>query len=825
MMMSSTKISEPKKKIKKKAKTIPNAGISYHFKPEGMSYEDWQIELRKQFGINQNFILKNIGSHPIYSDFEITNPQSKKTYKIAIRSETPGLNFCSCPDFKINTLGVCKHIEFTLDKLKKKKGSKKLFQLGYDRTYSSVCLRYGEERQVVLRIGTTETSAFQKLAKAYFDSKNILLPEKYDVFDQFLEKARAIDPEFKCYSDAIDYILEIRDTHYREQKIQKKYPKGIQSPELDLLLKTNLYSYQKEGILFASKVGRSLIADDMGLGKTIQAIGTAELMIREFNIETVLIICPTSLKYQWKSEIEKFTDRSVQVIEGWLSKRKKQYQGSETFKIISYNNVAFDYETIHKMKPDLVILDEAQRIKNWKSQTAKRVKLITSPYAVVLTGTPLENRLEELYSIVEFIDRYKLGPLFRFLANHQIINETGKLIGYKDLNKISQALSTIMIRRTKKEVLTQLPKRIDKHYFVSVTDEQYKIHKDYYDMVAQLVDKWRRFKFLSEKDRQKLLLGLSCMRMVANSTYILDEETRFDTKIDELMTQLSEIMETPDVKVVIFSSWERMTRLVAMELEKSKIGFENLHGGVPSKDRKNLIKNFHEKPDCRVFLSTDAGSTGLNLQCANVVINLECPWNPAVLEQRIARVHRLGQVKPVQVIHYISKGTIEERILELLTFKKSVFDGVLDHGADEVFIGDSKLKQFMKTVEIITTDIPAPLMEEATIAQQAAKSDADPTDEQQKSVPIDSQTQNEASTSMQTDAFQQQSIQTLIQSGIQFLQSMQMVMASSAQDSASSLIEKDSNTGKPYLKIPIQEETIQQVTAIAQTFLSLIKKS
>ena len=186
------------------------------------------------------------------------------------------------------------------------------------------------------------------------------------------------------------------------------------------------------------------------------------------------------------------------------------------------------------------------------------------------------------------------------------------------------------------------------------------------------------------------------------------------------MTLLQEIFENRE-KVVIFSQWERMTRLVANELDALKVGYQYLHGGVPSARRKDLLTNFREDKDCLVFLSTDAGGVGLNLQSASVLVNLDIPWNPAVLEQRIGRIHRLGQHKPVNVINFISRGTIEENLLGLLSFKKSVFEGVLDKGENIVFMGEGKLKQFMNSVAKMVEPVEQtqePLSVEAPVSAQ-----------------------------------------------------------------------------------------------------------
>ena len=219
---------------------------------------------------------------------------------------------------------------------------------------------------------------------------------------------------------------------------------------------------------------------------------------------------------------------------------------------------------------------------------------------------------------------------------------TDKVIGYKDLNDIGVLLKDVMLRRRKKEVLKDLPARMDKNLFVPMTIEQFQMHKEFKEVVSKLVRKWKKMGFLNEEDRQRLLNNLNLMRMVCDTTFIIDQETNYQTKLDELSNILDEIISMPGEKVVIFSQWERMTRLVAKMLTEKEIGFQYLHGSIPSKDRQALFTHFNNDADCRVFLSTDAGGLGLNLQTASYMINLDIPWNPAVLEQRIGRIYRLG---------------------------------------------------------------------------------------------------------------------------------------------------------------------------------------
>jgi SNF2 family DNA or RNA helicase len=224
--------------------------------------------------------------------------------------------------------------------------------------------------------------------------------------------------------------------------------------------------------LFAARAGRSLIGDEMGLGKTIQAIAAAEIMARLFGVERVLIVCPTSLKHQWQREIERFANRSIEVINGLREWREVSFATNTFFKVMNYDTVHRDLDLIESWSPDLVVLDEAQRIKNWSTRVARSVKRITSPYALVLTGTPLENRLEELISIVQFVDRFRLGPTFRLLHDHQVRDEHGKVVGYRQLDRIGKTLEPILVRRQKDQVLDQLPERIDNNIFVPMTELQ-----------------------------------------------------------------------------------------------------------------------------------------------------------------------------------------------------------------------------------------------------------------------------------------------------------------------------------------------------------------
>ena len=548
----------------------------------------------------------------------------------------------------------------------------------------------------------------------------------------------------------------------------------------------------------------------MGLGKTIQALAASELLHQLFNIGKVLIVTPTSLKHQWQAEIEKFTSKSVCVVEGMNAERARLYRAESFYKVINYEVVFRDTDSIKAWAPDLIILDEAQRIKNWSTRTAKSVKLLESTFAVVLTGTPLENKIEELHSIMEFIDRLHLGPLYRFVHNHRIVDNVGKVTGYRHLQAIRESLKGVMIRRTKNEVLRQLPERTDKNFFVPLTREQFVVHDEYREIVARLVAKWRRYRFLCDADQKRLMIALNLMRMVSDNTYLVDKKTIHGPKIEELEIILQELVLEGGEKVVIFTQWLRMAELVEEILKRNNIGYTHLHGGVPSKGRRDLITKFQEDPKCSVFLSTDAGGVGLNLQSGSVVINVDIPWNPAVLEQRIGRVHRMGQKKRVRVINFVTAGSIEERILELLKFKKSVFAGALDRdGQDTVLVGESQLNKLMKTVETMVGENaqPDPAME-----RQRQKED-----EFAEKLDTSGTAKAASEDSGNGRVERPDSLNNLLQSGARFLMSLGDLMANPGEPiekRLQTLISRDDATGTAYLKIPLPEtKTIKTVFA------------
>ncbi|MCL5060628.1 MAG: SNF2-related protein [Candidatus Thermoplasmatota archaeon] len=787
--------------------------------PAELSTIDWQRALRRQFGREQVFGLENIGAEPFFSEFRVSNPQSKRAYRVAIRGKQPGDNYCACPDYATNELGTCKHIEFVLAALEKKRGAKAAFAHGYHPPFSELYLRNDSMRAVHFRAGTDCPPAVRKAAARLFDEARDwrLRDGQMDGLERLIALAAKSAHALRAYDDALDFLALRRDAERRSLALDSLFPRGATDPSLKKLLKVPLYAYQAEGALFTVRAGRALIGDEMGLGKTIQAIAAAEILARHFGVSKVLVICPTSLKYQWQSEIMRFSGRDSRVVSGGRVKRQQDYALDDFCKITNYEKLQPDLDLIAAWSPDLVIVDEAQRVKNWNTIAARALKRIDSPYAVVLTGTPLENKLEELISIVQFVDQHRLGPTWKLLHAHQVKDETGRVTGYTGLEKIGQTLAPVMIRRRKFEVLQQLPERTDQNLLVPMTELQMTYHQENAEIVTRIVQRWRKMKFLSDIDQRRLTCALQNMRMACNSTYLLDQESDHGVKADELAALFDDLFEQADAKAVVFSQWTRTHDIVIRRLEARGIGYVSFHGGVPSEKRPALVDRFRDDPGCRVFLSTDAGATGLNLQHASILVNMDLPWNPALLEQRIARIHRMGQKRPVQIVNFVAKGTIEEGMLSVLAFKRSLSAGILDGGAGEIALGGSRLNRFMKEVENVTGRMgegeAMTAAEEAPVATTASEAAAVPGENADaktgvgKAAPPEHAGRETPAAAPRNEAVPWQA---LAQLGVRLASALEA--AGNPAAPAHPWIERDPGTGVQSLKVPLPSpETAGQI--------------
>ena len=652
------------------------------------------------------------------------NPFSGR-YRVTIRSLKRRANICTCPDFQVNQLGTCKHIEAVLHKIAKRPDYNTISKLPPPIPYVSLAWDVDEAPQIRLHRTASPASELEALLAGYFDPAGRFsgrLPEDFFRFAELVVERT----DLHLGDDALDYArhLAARAAHrLRADEIRRRIlATGGRLPGV----RTTLYPYQVEGVAFLAGTGRALLADDMGLGKTLQAIGAAAWLREHEGVRRVLVICPASLKHQWAREIERFTGLATQIIQGPAAERGVQYRSDAACHIVNYELILRDLAVLNEtLCPDLVIMDEAQRIKNWRTRIASAVKRIPSRYAFVLTGTPLENRLEDLYSLMQVVDPQVLGPLWRYLVDFHVTDDRGKVLGYRNLSVLRKRLAPVMLRRDRRLVREQLPERIVQRLDVVLTPKQRELHDAAMNAAGCLAQIARR-RPLTPSEQNRLLAALQQARMACNAAGLVDKETRGAPKLDELADILSEVCLQSGLKAVVFSQWERMTQMAEARIARLGLGCVRLHGGVPTARRGELMDRFREDDAVQVFLSTDAGGVGLNLQSGAVLVNLDVPWNPAVLEQRNARIHRLGQTRTVQIITMVAADSYEAQVFALVRNKQDLFDNVVNEDATEDVIGVSK-----KLLDTLVENLAGPAAgkepaTETTEAEPVAPPEAQP---------------------------------------------------------------------------------------------------
>jgi SNF2 family DNA or RNA helicase len=638
----------------------------------------------------------------IYGDHTLTNENGVR-YKIFLRDFENETGYSDSADSRLNKLGTTKHLMFAFNQLKE---NKSLYgKLGKTCPFIEIYCDPLNEYKISWFYPHKLPVEEQLLISRYFKKATFIEDAEITGFLGFIEAANG--------SGIIKIRPEVREKiEAAFEKVMLDKLKEIHIPDFSMI-KADLFPYQKEGIEFALYRKSAIIADEMGLGKTVQAIGTAILKKQIFNFRKTLVVCPASLKSQWKEEIEKFSDEKPLIVQGNPEERMFQYSDNEHyFFIVNYETILRDQVAINKAGFDFLIMDEAQRAKNYETKTANSLKRIDAKHKLVITGTPIENRLIDIFSIMSILDPEFLGPLWEFSYQHCLFDPDrhDKINGYYDLQKLHKKLDEVLIRREKRKVIDQLPDLQQINIHVNLSPLQSDYHSSYAKGISQIIHK----KFLTPYDLQRLQLLLASMRMVCDSTYLIDEETNESPKLEELQYILLEKLDVPnnDRKIIIFSEWVKVHKLIGKLLRDHNIGFVELSGKIPVKSRGELIRKFETNPQYKVFLSTEAGGSGLNLQMADTLINFELPWNPAKKNQRIGRIDRIGQKSnKLTIFNFITRRSIEEQIASGLLVKQSLFDGVLGKESHSDFVDFSSKgrSQFIKQLEQFITETEKPV--------------------------------------------------------------------------------------------------------------------
>jgi ERCC4-related helicase len=733
----------------------------------------------------------------IYGDHVVVNENGTR-YKVFLRDFENETGYSTSRDAAINKLGTTKHVMFVFNQLKT---NKSLFKrLRKTCPFLEIHLDPLNDYRISWFYPHELTNEMASLIVKYFGNEQFITDDKIEAFAGIFE-------DIELFSNVVirPEVVQKIERIWEEKSLQilrERYHPDYSS------IKAELFDYQKEGIRFAATRKSVIIADEMGLGKTIQAIGAAIQKRELFGFRKVLVVCPASLKAQWKSEIEKFTDEKAVVVQGFPQEREQLYKTSNaTFLIVNYETILRDQLAISNASFDFMILDEAQRVKNFETKTAAAVKRLKAKHTLVITGTPIENKLIDLFSLVAVMDDQFLGPLWEFSYQHCLFDaeKINKINGYYNLQTLKEKMAHILLRRTKNEVLDQLP-RVQQHEIrVGMTELQQDYHGAYAKGLAQIVHK----KFLTPYDLKKMQILLANMRMVCDSTFLVDDATYDSPKLEELKYILLEELDVKNSKrkIIIFSEWVKVHKLIGKMLRENNIGFAELNGKVPVSRRGDLIRRFETSDACQVFLSTEAGGSGLNLQVADTLINFELPWNPAKKNQRIGRIDRLGQKSShLTIFNFISNNSIEERIALGLLVKQSLFDGVLNNDSFTDFVDFSEkgrsqfleqITEMVDSLEDIKTD--EPILVETSVAEDESELIV-PEAEVDEDVPETTPAEPSETPVMSEKHEKAKQMEQVMNNGMQFLAGMFEMATGQKLDTESQKMEVNPETGEVTMK-------------------------
>lgn len=689
-----------------------------------------------------------------------------RPYNTELYSLEPLHVSCDCADFLRSSLGLCKHLLVVLEDLAKA-SARSGAAVRASQTAALATLRWDPVRSwsgdgdrltglewdpsCLPPAPRQGPSGGRKQQLAVIDAAFEAGRAKRSVIDELARRTSLLEALTAAYSEkAISAESAAIALVRLELEVARRQVRGRDTAR-DVLaqlksLRRKLYPYQRQGISRFIEQRRLLLADDMGLGKTTQAIAACHALSESGHVERGLLIVPAPLKDQWLREWHATTDRvPLSVVEGRAEERAELFrQTRRGFLVMNYEQLLRDLESVQRFDPQIVVLDEAQRIKNWATKSSAYVMSLRPEWRLVLTGTPMENRLEELATLLDWVDDTALAPKWRLVPWHTAWRAEGRAesAGARHLDTLRSRLSPCMLRRVRRDVLSQLPPRTDVRVPVEMTSQQREAHDALIAPIAQLLSAGRR-RPLRQAEFLKLMQLLTQQRIVSNGMAQLQFEEVWPTysgaraddallsstcspKLPELRRLLAELVLEQGRKVVVFSQWRRMLRLcewaVRDLLEEQGLSSVFFTGEESQRQRTQNIVEFHEDPSVRVMFSSDAGSVGLNLQrAANACINLELPWNPAVLEQRIGRIYRLGQEHPIDVFHLVTEYGIEARIAGLLGNKRALFSGLFDGTSDSVRFDTptsflSQVERLVEPVEVptfISDDGPELAREEA----------------------------------------------------------------------------------------------------------------
>lgn len=442
-------------------------------------------------------------------------------------------------------------------------------------------------------------------------------------------------------------------------------------PDTEFASPLPLFPYQRVGAAFLLKSGSAILGDQCGLGKTIQTLATVEAA----KANKILIFCPSAVKYQWGEEIKKFikSDESFVVIDGNKKERDEQWKSDKRFYIANYELLLRDFEVINERTWDYILADEATKISNARAKQSKAIKKLKAKNRIAMTGTPISNRAEEVWNVVDFCIPGALGNYWSFLSRYCVKNRFGGIFAYQNLDELNQKLKRYMIRREKKNVLLDLPELILTDVPFKLSEEEHELYGKIKKEILFEIEQTDISKIENPMTIQMTLVKMTRLQQLTDSMELIGEQQK-SSKLDVLKELLQENVVNGD-KAIVFSRFSEMCKILGRELKEYNPLI--IIGETSNEERHKIIDAFNTDDEHKILVLSSAGQYGLNIQRANILFHYDQEWSLAKMVQREGRAHRIGQKKVVQVFNLLARGTMDMYVKKTLHGKAELSEGLL----------------------------------------------------------------------------------------------------------------------------------------------------
>ncbi len=598
----------------------------------------------------------------LFGRYLVTPIEGGEPWSLQLRGPRPRDVLCSCQAFALSENGSCEHSQFLLNQLRADLAA------GWQAEYSELGLSGGARRQLLWRQSPACPAELADEVQLGLRAIQQGKRQGVQVLTQLLQHAAELGHELRVDAAVWEQLALAGDAAERVRLLGEAYPQLFDSPGLRNLLKLPLPHYQLEAALFAVCAGRSLVADDLGLGLYAQALGAAELMLRHFGVERVLVLCAESSQTRWLSETQSLSARRAGLIWGDASTRREQLDAAGEIKIAALNTLQQDLTLLQAYAPELIIIDEAQRLD--AATLARLQQLDRGGFVLMLSSQLLNAQPQILLPLVEMLDCHRQGALADFLAEHVHRDAAGRVSGFMALGVVDETLERLVFSRAKSELLPNLPLALVQLRALPLSEAQLALQAPLQNELRRSVSRWQRSGFVSGAEQLQLLRLLQDLRRLAISPQLLagqaDAGRLSDApKLIAVAAVARELQGRALERLRVCSQWDDALNLLQPVLQSAGIACVQIQAAQPLAQRRALAERWRNETRATVLLCSDAAAQGLDLQLPRCgLLNLELAWGEDVLEQRLASVAD-DDARGLPLVQLQAQGGFESALLQL----------------------------------------------------------------------------------------------------------------------------------------------------------------